>query len=173
MHAGALGLLDHLTLAGFGAPIILGGHFATFNASRLLVCYPLVDFIVCGEGEETFVELIAAIDGYDRLKTVPRPGSMPDSFGASVAASIPGLAWRRNGQVVINTPRPLIRDLDCLPPPDIDILAANISYVNGFTMTGSRGCFGRCGFCSVQSFYSPAGRGRRAVLCIFASMSRS
>jgi len=50
-------LADELRRAGFRGHITAGGHFATFNARRLLADYPAIDSIVHGEGEEAIVDL--------------------------------------------------------------------------------------------------------------------
>lgn len=148
IEPGALGIIDSLGRAGFAAPVVLGGHFATFNYRALLERYPRVTCIVRGEGELTFLEVVAAL---------------LDGNGEADLAGVAGVARRCGGEVVANAPRPLIDDLDWLPLPDMDVLQADSDLVAGFTLTGSRGCFGGCGFCSVQSFYalSPGRRWRQ------------
>ncbi len=37
-------------------------------------------------------------------------------------AAVKGLVFRRNGQVVLNPPRPYIEDLDSLPFPAYDLI---------------------------------------------------
>ncbi len=66
--------------------------------------------------------------------------------------SIKGLAWRHNGEIVINPDRPFIRRLDDLPLPRHDLLPLDnyrAPLVRGpyaFVVT-SRGCPGGCRFC--------------------------
>lgn len=139
-----LKVLDLLRQAGFSAPVVLGGHAATFNAQRLLERWPQVTCVVRGEGELTMLELLPLL-----------------LEGADISG-VKGIAMRTDGQVLVGPSRPLISDLDWLPLPDMDILARDHDPTAGFTLTGSRGCFGSCGFCSVQSFYglSPGPRWR-------------
>ncbi|MCL6451277.1 MAG: B12-binding domain-containing radical SAM protein, partial [Acetobacteraceae bacterium] len=127
---------DLLADAGFSAPVVLGGHCPTFNAERLLQRWPQVTCMVRGEGELTLLELL------------------PLLLEGSDIGGVTGVAVRSGDGVVVNPCRPLIADLDSLPFPDIEVLARDRHLVEGFALAGSRGCFGRCGFCSVQSFYA-------------------
>jgi radical SAM superfamily enzyme YgiQ (UPF0313 family) len=67
-------------------------------------------------------------------------------------SAIRGLAWRRNGEIVINPDRPFIKNLDNLPLPRHDLLPLDryrIPMVKGpytFVVT-SRGCPAGCKFC--------------------------
>lgn len=60
------------------------------------------DVGVIGEGEATFLELIERY-----LKT-----------GDVKSSDIPGIVYRQNGSPVHTPPRPLIKDLESVPPPD-------------------------------------------------------
>src|SRR5512139_984299 len=71
---------------------------------------------------------------------------------AAHLAAIRGLAWRRNGEVVVNWDRPFIRNLDDLPIPAHHLLPFDkyrIPAVKGpytFIVT-SRGCTAGCKYC--------------------------
>jgi radical SAM superfamily enzyme YgiQ (UPF0313 family) len=74
--------------------------------------------------------------------------------------TIAGIAYKENGQVVINNYYPLINNLDELPFPDRDMLSPAVSYFNPVvkqmpftTIYTTRGCPGKCIFCSSPSFY--------------------
>ncbi|MBN2400043.1 MAG: cobalamin-dependent protein [Candidatus Aminicenantes bacterium] len=94
-----------------------------------------VDFVVFGEGERTVVDLARALE----------QGRSPDD--------VSGVAFKRDGRVIINAPRPFIKDLDELPLPAYDLLPIR-RYSNpqsahaplGMMLT-SRGCPFRCIFC--------------------------
>lgn len=72
---------------------------------------------------------------------------------------VQGIAFKKDGQVVINPPYPFIENLDELPFPDISLLPKNIDYFNPIvrnmpymTTSTSRGCPGRCSFCTAPAF---------------------
>ncbi|MCC7355531.1 MAG: cobalamin-dependent protein, partial [Anaerolineae bacterium] len=82
-----------------GVPTVIGGPHATSLPDQT-IADPRLDFLIYGEGEETWRELLQAMvaqdDRYER---------------------IPGLWFKRDGQVVQNAERPLIPNLDSLPFP--------------------------------------------------------
>jgi anaerobic magnesium-protoporphyrin IX monomethyl ester cyclase len=47
---------------------IIGNHYATFNAHRILKRYPSVDIIVRGEGEKTIMQLADCLKTHAHLK---------------------------------------------------------------------------------------------------------
>ena len=79
--------------------IILGGPEVSFNSIDILTSNKNIDYIIRGEGEITFKELI---------ETLIR-GNSPEL--------IPGLALRVNDKVIKTKERQLIKDLDILPSP--------------------------------------------------------
>ena len=119
-------------LRACGAKLIAGGPHAT-----LLPDEPLdqgFDAVVVGEGEPTIVEAVEA------------------TLGRRPMDSVLGLAYRgTDGQVRRNEPRPLVADLDSLPPParhlvdPADFGATADLHAHVFT---SRGCPGRCAYCA-------------------------
>ncbi len=81
--------------------------------------------------------------------------TLPDErmrVAPSQLAAIKGLAWRRNGEVVVNGDRPFIRNLDDLPIPAHHMLPVDkyrIPMIKGpytFIVT-SRGCTAGCKYC--------------------------
>ncbi len=110
--------------------VVAGGIGATFLWEHLLKHFKEVDFVVLGEGEYTFLDLIRHFEtGKDR----DRPWR------------IPGLAFR-DGKEVVETGRPApIRDLDDLPIP-----ATHFTYQH---VSSSRGCVYECAFCGSPRFW--------------------
>ena len=96
---------------------------------------PDVDYLVLGEGEQTFKELLDHIDDTKKLKTIR------------------GLVFKENGGVVNTGLRDFIQDLDELPFPARHLtpyrkyssLLARRTPVT--TMMTSRGCPYKCSFC--------------------------
>lgn len=109
--------------------LVLGGPEVSYDLEYWFRRIPEVDFIVYGEGEETFKELLVEIAGEQNFRRVL------------------GLAYRdADGTVVINPPRPKL-DLHRIPSPyrfpeDRPHLSNRIVY-----METSRGCPFRCQFC--------------------------
>jgi anaerobic magnesium-protoporphyrin IX monomethyl ester cyclase len=80
---------------------------------------------------------------------------------------VPGIAYKSDDGVVVNEPYPFIQDLDTLPFPDRSLLPPGARYFNPVarrlpftTMQTSRGCWARCDFCTVPSFFGSKVRWR-------------
>ncbi len=75
-------------------------------------------------------------------------------------SDLAGIVFRRgNGEITINEPYPFIEDLNILPFPDIDLLPKDIHYFNPIvkrlpyiTTATSKGCPGKCTFCTAPAF---------------------
>jgi len=110
------------------AKIILGGPEVSYDTEFWMNRLSSIDFIVMGEGEETFRDLLRQIIGERKYHFV---------FG---------MAYRKDGQVVITPPRPKL-DLNVIPSPhrfeaDIPSLRNRVVYFET-----SRGCPFSCQFC--------------------------
>lgn len=130
-----LAIVDALRHRGIQAHITLGGHFPTFNHTRILRGFDGVDSIVRGEGEYTLSELAQQLSDGGSLKDVR------------------GLSYRDGPEIRVNPPRPLIQDLDALPFPDRYLTELVLRAAPVMSMSASRGCYGNCSFCSIRSFY--------------------
>jgi anaerobic magnesium-protoporphyrin IX monomethyl ester cyclase len=108
--------------------IMLGGPEVSYDTDYWMKRLTSVDFIVMGEGEETFRDLLRQIAGEQKYHYV---------FG---------MAYRKDGEVVITPPRPKL-DLNVIPSPhrfDLDIPSMRNRVVYFET---SRGCPFNCQFC--------------------------
>src|SRR5881296_1828247 len=118
------------------ARIVAGGYDPSLApAAYMDDSYAPVDFIVRGEGEITFRQLLRSIEnnsGFD---------------------SIAGLSYRRDGNVFHNSDRHVSR----LESSDIDMPNRKARVLGGYTLLGkqvdvvetSRGCTFDCSFCSI------------------------
>ncbi len=134
--------------------IVCGGVHATLF-SREIIENLDVDFVICGEGELTVVDLCEAISNNKDFK------------------NIKGLAYNQNGKAIINQPRELIEDLDQVPFPARHLVNFN-SYLRppgvmrgiwmkrGTTIMATRGCPGACTFCGSKIMFGRRIR-RRSV----------
>jgi len=134
-----------------GAVYILGGVHPTFMWRELLAPGSPVDFVVRGEGERTFEELLTALTGEGDL------------------AAITGLAYRSEGGAMTTPPRPTLADLEQYPPAyDLVDWPIYRYFVIPKARLGavatSRGCVYGCTFCSQQVFWSKSWRGREPGL---------
>jgi radical SAM superfamily enzyme YgiQ (UPF0313 family) len=114
-------------------PVVVGGSHPSFLPEASLK-QTEADFVVVGEGENTFVELIRTLEE-----------------GRQDFDRIAGLAYRDSvGQIRINPARTLIPEMDSLPFPDRESLYHAETYRPedmSMIMT-SRGCPFNCTFCS-------------------------
>lgn len=122
-------LIPALKQRGFTGQIIAGGFYATLAPETLLTCIPEIDVLVLGEAEETVLDVLS---------------------GGCVGTR--GVAYERNGTIFREPRRPAISDLDTLPFAARDWLNASVSRVGYGSIHSSRGCQGRCTFCSQRSF---------------------
>jgi len=119
--------------AGFTGHITAGGHFASFNARELLNRFDFFDSIVHGEGEEGIVDLINNL-------------SQPQS--------VSGITCRdQSGKVITTSPRPNPPDLDCRPFPTRPASFQEYLGLPIANILGSRGCYGKCRYCSITAWY--------------------
>ena len=108
--------------------IVLGGPEVTYDTAEWMEKYPDVDFIVIGEGEQTFKQLLHEISAAKEYRNVH------------------GIAYRGNGEVKITSQMNKL-ELKELPSPyrfpeDIADLGKRVTYVET-----SRGCPFSCQFC--------------------------
>jgi len=126
--------------------VVLGGPHVTFLPERTMEECKSIDFIVRGEGEITFKELIEAIEKGHDFK------------------NIKGLSFR-NKKVTNNPPRELIKNVDEIPMPSYDLLPMDRYKADGVkfgTVITSRGCPFNCIFCSSSLQFGKRWRGHSA-----------
>jgi len=111
--------------------IVLGGPEVSYDSYELMKKYPFIDYIIYGEGEITFFELL------DYL--INRNGNI---------SNIDGLVYRRGSKVFKNRERKLIDKLDILPfPYDVDELERLRNEKRIVYYESSRGCPFECTYC--------------------------
>ncbi|WP_422486978.1 B12-binding domain-containing radical SAM protein [Gudongella sp. DL1XJH-153] len=118
-----LEICERLKLVSPQTKILLGGPEVSYDMEELLTSHPYIDYIVYGEGEETFRELLIKKN----------------------LESIEGLAFREGDKILINSPRTLIKDINSIPSPYESIgdeFKNKIVYYES-----SRGCPFNCAFC--------------------------
>lgn len=117
--------------------VCLGGIHPTLYPYETLM-QDCIDYIVQGEGEVTFEELLLCLEN---------GGSLHD---------VDGLGFKDNGRIVLNEPRELIDDLNALPFPNYDLVnVKRYSHLLGsaditLPIQSSRGCPFCCTFCDIR-----------------------
>ena len=107
-------------------PLIMGGVHITLCWEALP---DWIDAAVLGEGEQTFAELVKSYQNSGQIKK----------------EDIPGIVFRKNGNLVNTGRRELINPLDSIPHPDLDALSVPKKELSHIIT--SRGCPYRCKFC--------------------------
>lgn len=120
--------------------VVIGGvHPSAFSLET--AGEETIDFVVQGEGEITFFELLEAIKN-------KKPFS-----------EVNGIVFKENGNLIKTKPRLLIEDLDSLPFPARDLMPHNlyqppptkrVSTFKATSLTSARGCPYYCNFCSAN-----------------------
>jgi radical SAM superfamily enzyme YgiQ (UPF0313 family) len=115
-----------------GVPVVWGGIHASLLPHQTLE-NPSIDIVVVGEGEETFTELVQALQD------------------ATPLDRIAGICFKQDGRIHSTPRRPFI-DLDAEPPlsydlVDVDLYRRRLFDVDHLTFNSSRGCTFRCSFC--------------------------
>lgn len=119
--------------------ITIGGIYPSFSYREIMDLCSAIDTVVLGEGELTIVELVKAVlKGGDYTK-------------------VSGIAYRDDNSIKTSTPRSLIPNLDNIPFPARDTLDVILNKYGFASMITTRGCYGRCNFCSVDPFFSTFG----------------
>lgn len=120
--------------------VVLGGIHPTLMWQQMMMNYDVIDYIVKGEGEEIFYELISNKN----------------------LDEIDGLVWRKNNEIINNIERKLIKVLDKIPFPAWEMVdplkyqplgqgtinGINLNTEIRYPIIFSRGCMGSCTFCS-------------------------
>jgi anaerobic magnesium-protoporphyrin IX monomethyl ester cyclase len=132
--------------------IIYGGVFPTYHWAQIMEHDPTIDFIVRGEGEETIVRLISALDRQEGLQTVP--GIVFREGTVSRARRLTAQSW--TGQIRANVPAPVIRDLDACRVGWELIDHRRYTYYGkrrAVVVQFSRGCPHQCNYCGQHGFW--------------------
>jgi hypothetical protein len=123
-----------------GLAVVWGGYFPSLHTDVVLRS-ELVDAVVRGQGEETFVDWLAALEGRGGL------------------AEVPGLSWKEGGTVRHNPDRPFA-SLARFPEFPYRKLPDMEEYVirtclgeRTLCHVTSRGCPFPCNFCAITEVY--------------------
>lgn len=133
--------------------IVIGGIHATIFATKILEQYDYIDYVIIGEGEVSFLELIKCL-----VNNKEKPVDMID-----------GIVFRRNGKIIKNNKTKFISNLDELPLVNFKLLnlkdytfdtsgwysPKKIKIGLPFPILSSRSCPRRCSFCCMWFVHGP------------------
>lgn len=125
-------------------PVVWGGVHPSVLPEQVLR-EEYVDFVIIGEGEHVFKELVEFLDA-----------------GRKDYEHISGLGFKKTGKTVVNERRTFIKNLDDLPFPAWDLIDVDLYVRYEIPMVTSRGCPHRCTFCYNQSLQQRHWRARSA-----------
>ena len=135
MIVSALEIAKEVRLVNPSIPLVWGGPHPTLMPKQTLES-PLVDIIIINEGDKVFFELV---------------GSLAEKRALS---EIKGIGYKINGEIKINSPAPLIDNLNSLPLFPYKLVdvpkysSLSIDNLPSLDIITSRGCPYNCGFCS-------------------------
>jgi radical SAM superfamily enzyme YgiQ (UPF0313 family) len=130
----ALQIVHHLRRMPKVPLLLAGGPHATVLPGEMLEA-DMFDFVVRSEGEEVMADLIEQLIAGDD------------------AEGVPGVSWRRNGEIIHNPNRELTPTLEHYPYPDWSLFPmkrySSLARRKDFSVpiTTSRGCPYGCTFC--------------------------
>lgn len=130
-------LADRIKKVSPEKKIIMGGPEVSFDSVKIMKENSYIDYIIKGEGEVSFKELVEFI----KLDN--------DIENRNKVEEIKGIVYRQfnqEGTVIENSDRPLIENLDCIPRPytkdELKELENKLIYYEA-----SRGCPFNCSYC--------------------------
>jgi radical SAM superfamily enzyme YgiQ (UPF0313 family) len=164
-----------------GAKTIAFGTHITPIPVETMRPFPNLDFALVGEPDLTIRDLLDHLENkidqrspeikkiFDKHDAMYKPSFNED--GSVNIHGIKGIAWRKNGEIILNFPRPFVADLDDLPIPMHELLPLQkyrMPYIKGpFTfMLTSRGCPAGCTYCIKHVSYQYATRLRSPKLVL-------
>lgn len=126
-------ILGWMEEEGIDTPTVSGGVHPTVVPEQVIRS-PRMDMVCIGEGEETLLELVTRMENGDPIR------------------DIPGL-WTKeeDGTVVRGPRRPIVQDLDTLPPPDRELFDLESCFMESQGIASfmvSRGCPFSCTYCA-------------------------
>ncbi|MBO44575.1 MAG: hypothetical protein CMM28_12695 [Rhodospirillaceae bacterium] len=121
--------------------IIVGGPDVSSVPEKTLEKFPSIDVIVCGEGEETFRELIHYWENIGYIE-----------ININIS-SINGIAFRENNGIIITNKRPFIDELDIIPSPYLNGCVDLSNESRTILFETYRGCPFKCSFCYYPKDY--------------------
>jgi anaerobic magnesium-protoporphyrin IX monomethyl ester cyclase len=120
--------------------VVAYGFYPTIASEDILVECGAIDSVILGEPELPFSRLAGSFPARDHV------------------AGIPGMAHRDISGNIHNTRPEPVEDLDSIPFP---VRTAALLRLREVNILGSRGCYGKCTFCYINTFFGRDSAWRR------------
>ncbi len=137
-HKTALKTIHEIKQTFPNIKVIYGGVYPSYADQGVLRECNEIDYIVRGEGEQTILELITAVENKESLEKVD------------------GITWRNGNQIMANRSRAPIQNLDAYRP-GWELVDWSLYQMFGFKRAAglqfSRGCPLTCSYCGQWMFW--------------------
>jgi anaerobic magnesium-protoporphyrin IX monomethyl ester cyclase len=119
-------------------PVVFGGPHVSFIGRECLERHPAVTYVLLFDAEDSIVDLADAIQ---------------EGASDSQLRQVPGLVFRRDGEIHTTAPAPPEMGLDRYGQPDRSIFTMQkyLDYDYETVVMTARGCPSRCTFCSTTA----------------------
>lgn len=126
-----------------GIATVIGGVGASALPLPVMENFSSFDYLIYGEGEKTFGELVNTL------------------AGGRQSLDVPGVLWRQKDRIIVNRERERVSDLDSLPflsfhKLDLRKYSPNYSnylHKNFAALVTQRGCPYNCSFCAAKTVW--------------------
>ena len=135
------------------AKIVFGGIHPTLVPEKV-ISNEFIDFVVVGEAELAFSELINSLESKDRVD------------------NIKNVWFRQNNKIIRNEVRQPA-DIDTLPIPDKKIFEKYANYRDDYLIMTGRGCMFDCNYCCesyINKIYCKKFFRRRKISCVIEEL---
>ena len=131
-------------------PLAIGGAHATACWREILCDVEAIDYVVTGEGEYAFADLVESLGSFRK------------------PAAIPGIRYRKNGSAE-GVPDRVIRNWDKIVPDYslvYDLYDYRVGRKKSVSMLSSRGCPFDCAFCGVSRVFGKTVRYKKTAVLL-------
>lgn len=124
---------------------ILGGSGSSFQADKIILNFPDINFVMRGEAENSFPLFLKELENHKNIN---------HNF------NIDGLVYKINNKIIDNGWPDAVKNLDNYPIPLYELCephsdgGINLGRYNSIGVENGRGCVYKCTFCSSSYFFN-------------------